>query len=394
MSWLAKEGSMRRQACFAIALALFASPALAAGVQLTDAQLSGITAGNGFSITNDISDQPGVAAVTDPSLVNSWGMVNFPGGPLWVADNGPGVSTLYDPNSFQKLPLTVNVPGGAPTGIVVDLFDPPENIDFIASENGKSGHSFFMFATETGNIDAWAPNVDMTNAIIEVSQPNSVFKGLTLADFPQRVVGKTDDVLYAADFANNRVDEYNSRFQLIGSFTDPNVPVGFAPFNVAYLNGFIYVTYAQQKRGTHDEVDGPGLGYLDLFTTQGHLVKRLVSNSVLNAPWGLAIAPAKFGPFAGQLLVGNFGDGSINVFNPFTGKFEGRLTNPDGSHMMIDGLWALINGPNGSVTFSSGPDGENHGLVGSIAPFTPASMVSVAMHSKGTAMTGLSAIGH
>jgi uncharacterized protein (TIGR03118 family) len=163
---------------------------------------------------------------------------------------------------------------------------------------------------------------------------------------------------------------FNNKFKPVASFTDPDLPARYAPFNVAVLNGNVYVAFAKRKRSGIDEADGKGLGIVDVFSTSGALVKRLVSNGgVLNAPWGMTIAPASFGSFAGDLLVGNFGDGKINVFDPNTGDSLGTLSSAKGKPLKIDGLWALDNGPGASnVTFSAGPGGESHGLIGLIAP--------------------------
>jgi uncharacterized protein (TIGR03118 family) len=166
------------------------------------------------------------------------------------------------------------------------------------------------------------------------------------------------------------VDAFNSNFQKINSFTDPSLPPNFVPFNVQNLNGQLFVTFAQKDPGATDENHGAGLGFVDVFDTGGQFVKRLVSGGALNAPWGLAIAPQSFGKFAGALLVGNFGDGQINAYDPLTGRFLGKLD--DGAANGIDGLWALHSGPNGTITFSAGPDDESHGLVGSIGPATGA----------------------
>jgi uncharacterized protein (TIGR03118 family) len=173
--------------------------------------------------------------------------------------------------------------------------------------------------------------------------------------------------LFAADFTQDRVEVFNGQFHQIGSFTDHSLPPGYSPFNVQALNGKLYVAFALRGGGI-DEQHGPGLGFIDVFDMHGHKLSRLVSGGALNAPWGLTIAPASFGKFAGALLVGNFGDGKINAFNPQTGAFLGTLSSPGGAPLTIDGLWALRNGPDGTVVFSSGPDGETHGLVGVIQP--------------------------
>jgi uncharacterized protein (TIGR03118 family) len=175
--------------------------------------------------------------------------------------------------------------------------------------------------------------------------------------------------LYAADFAHGMVSVYDSHFTKVSSFTDPNLPASYSPFNVQSLNGQLYVTFAKREPGATDETAGQGLGFVDVFDTGGHLLRRLVQHGQLNAPWGLAIAPNNFGKFAGALLVGNFGDGHINAYDPVTGNYIGALR-ADDNRVIIDGLWALRTGPNGTITFSAGPADESHGLVGSIGVMT------------------------
>ncbi len=360
-----------------IALSLLTTTALAAPIQFDNAQLSQVVAGDDFNVTNftivnEVSDQASVGApTTDPLLVNAWGLSQAPGGPLWVANNGTGTSTLYAFPNFAKNPLNVTIPGagseqGAPTGTV---FTSLQGAGFQVSADSTSGHSLFLFDGEDGTISGWSPSVDLTHAIIAVNHSASgdVFKGLAITnlDAGQR--------LYAADFANNRVEMFNDQFHQTGSFTDPSLPTGYAPFNVQTLNGKIYVAFALHGQGL-DEAHGAGLGFVDVFDSSGNKLKTLVSNGPLNAPWGLTIAPQSFGKFAGALLVGNFGDGKINAFNPTTGAFLGTLNSSGDKPLFIDGLWALRNGPDGTVVFSSGPDDENHGLVGVVRPnWAPAS---------------------
>jgi uncharacterized protein (TIGR03118 family) len=363
----------------AVVAGLIAPPALA-GVPLSDAQLGAASAGSEFTIANRVSDQSGVAPLTDPNLVNAWGLSQAsPASPLWVANNGSNTSTIYTQPDFKKAPLTVNVPN-APTGTT--FIGIPDK--FNISANGKMSNTLFAFATEGGQIEAWSPNVDPQNALVafDGSDKGSEFKGLTLGsvtrtkfvlpDFANRFGGvKVEQVsrplLFATDFGRNQIDVFNSKFHEVKSFTDPFGPQGYSPFNVQNLDGQIYVTFARRMPGDHDETAGPGLGFVDVFDPSGHFLRRLTTGGPLNAPWGLAIAPQSFGKFAGALLVGNFGDGKINAFDRGTGQFLGQLDlgTPGDS---IDGLWALRTGPNGTITFSAGPDGENHGLVGSIGP--------------------------
>ena len=339
-----------------IALVL-ASPAWAAPISLNDAQLASLSAGAHFTITRQVSDQAGVAPVTDASLVNAWGLSQAPGGPLWVANNGTDTSTLYDATSFAKIPLTVSVLGG-PTGTTFVGITNAFNV----TSGSATGRSVFAFATESGQISGWNPTVNLTNAVVAVDESSSgaVFKGLTLSNS-----GATSR-LFAADFAHGVVSMYDTSFHKIGSFTDASLPTGYSPFNVQNLNGEIYVTFAKREAGSRDETHGQGLGFVEVFDTSGNLLRKLIQHGQLNAPWGLTIAPASFGKFAGALLVGNFGDGHVNAYDPKTGQFLGALRD-DEHRVIIDGLWALHTGPNGTITFSAGPAGETHGLVGSIA---------------------------
>jgi uncharacterized protein (TIGR03118 family) len=335
---------MKREVGLAFCLALLASPVLAAG----------------YSIAPLVADQPGIAPVTDPDLVNPWGLDQLmDGAPVWVSDNGTDKSTFYDRNTGSKQFPVVAIPHGVPTGLVAV----PSGTNFNLTENGITGRAYFLFDSETGFITGWAPGVDQNNAIVgyDGSAQGSVYKGLAL--------DKVNKHLLAADFTNNQVQILDTGFNVLGSFTDPDLPRRFAPFNVAVLNGNVYVAFAKRERGGADEIAGKGLGYVDVFGTNGTLITRLISNGKLNAPWGLAIAPANFGAFSGDLLVGNFGDGKINVYDPTTGDFLGRLNDANGKALKIDGLWALDPGPgDAKVSFSAGPNDEANGLLGVIAP--------------------------
>ena len=321
--------------------------------------------GNSFAQHNLVSDIPGVAYLTDPNLVNPWGVSFSATSPFWVSDNGTGVSTLYTA-APSKVPLTVTIPppaggsGSAPTGQI----------------NGFGGAAF-VFATEDGTISAWAGG---TSAVLKVdnSPGGSVYKGLAQAS-----VGG-NSYLYATDFHNGAINVFDSSFAShsfgAGTFTDPSLPAGYAPFNIAASGGNLYVTYAVQDATKHDDVPGPGNGIVDVFTADGVFVQRLVSNGgALNSPWGMAWAPAGFGKFGNDLLVGNFGDGTINVFDPTTGTWLAQLDDPSGNAVTNQGLWAIIFGNGGSggspniLYFTAGIPGpggniEDNGLFGSIAP--------------------------
>ena len=365
-------------------LGLLATSALARPMHpLNDVQMGQVVAGTDFTIVNEITNQTTVNATTfDPALKNSWGLSEFPnGGPLWVADNNSGLATIYNFKTFAKIGgppgSGIAIPGiqggaGTPTG---NVFTTLSTDAFDLTPGNANTHAFFVFDTEDGLIAAWAPKVSLGSAITVVDQSNgdgsgAVFKGLAISHR-----GDTDDArLFAADFRDNKVETFDSNFHPIGSFTDPTVPAGFAPFDVQVLDHKLYVTFAKQQPGGHDDDAGPGNGFVDVFNLNGQLEKRLVSGGVLNSPWGLAIAPDSFGKFAGALLVGNFGDGKINAFDIHTGKFLGTLTNAANQQLTIDGLWAMIPGSDGAEIFSSGPNGEMDGLVGVIRPnWAPAS---------------------
>jgi uncharacterized protein (TIGR03118 family) len=336
-----------------------------------------------FRQINLVSDQPGKAHLTDPDLVNAWGLAASPGtdaapgSPLWVADNGSDKATLYTgatPTSVSKAGLVVNVTGAAPTG---QVFNPDTSAFIVRDKKGHSGASVFIFDTENGTIDGWSPTVGATGSnpstVTEVAHnrgARAVYKGLAIA---QASGGKT--YLYATNFHSGRVEAYNSHFKRVslpgGRFVDPYLPAGYGPFGIAEINGELYVTFAKQDAMRHDDTAGPGHGFVDVFTNDGAFVRRLVTRGALDSPWGLALAPAGFGQFSGDLLVGNFGNGHINVYRPATGAHLGQLRRANGRPIVIDGLWGLQFG-NGNAAktnqliFSAGPDGEAHGLLGKI----------------------------
>jgi len=336
---------------------------------------------------NLVSDQPGKAPLRDPDLVNAWGLAASPGtnaapgSPLWVADNGSDKATLYvgaTATSVSKFDLTVDVTGAAPTGQVFNPDSSSNPSAFVVSDSkGHSGPSVFLFDTENGTIDGWNPAVgamgSARSTVTEVARnngANAVYKGLAIA---QASDGKT--YLYATNFRSGRVEAYDSTFTPVelpgGLFVDPRLPAGYGPFGIAEINGKLYVTFAKQDATLHDDVAGPGHGFVDVFTNDGAFVRRLVTRGALDSPWGLALAPAGFGQFSGDLLVGNFGNGHINVYNPATGAHLGQLRRQNGQPIVIDGLWGLRFG-NGNaaktseLVFSAGPNDESHGLLGKI----------------------------
>jgi uncharacterized protein (TIGR03118 family) len=331
-------------------------------------------AGDFYQQHNLVSNGAIAAENKDANLINAWGVALNPFGPAWVADNGTGVSTLYDGNGKPQ-PLVVQIPppangsgSGTPTGIVFNA-----STGFVVSQGSATGPSRFIFATEDGVIAAWSPNVDATHAIRVIDNSvatMAVYKGLALS------AGGNGSLLYAADFHNNRIDVFDASFKPVtmpaGAFSDSSLPAGFAPFGLQAINGDIYVAYAKQDAAKHDEVAGQGLGFVDVFDPNGKLIRRLVSQGALNAPWGMALAPAGFGKFGGRLLVGNFGNGLIHAYDSATGRFVGTLKDPGRRPIQIDGLWGLAfgngfaNQPVDTLFFAAGPGDEKQGLYGRI----------------------------
>jgi uncharacterized protein (TIGR03118 family) len=339
--------------------------------------------GSGFEQVNLVSDVSGVAALTDPDLVNAWGLSASPGtdaapgSPLWVSDNGTDKTTLYagaSATTVSKNGLIVDITSGAPTGQVFNT-DPTGFVVHDAA--GHSGAAVFMFASENGGIDGWNPAVGAAgpgpSTVTEVAVnngANAVYKGLAIAKASD---GHT--YLYAANFRSGRVEVYNDTFTPVelpgGLFVDTKIPSGYAPFNVQELAGQLYVSYAKQDATLHDDAAGSGRGFVDVFNNDGGLVRRLISHGQLDSPWGLALAPSGFGQFAGALLVGNFGNGHINAYNKKTGARLGQLKMTNGQPILIDGLWGLMFGngnaaKTGELLFSAGPNEESHGLLGKI----------------------------
>jgi uncharacterized protein (TIGR03118 family) len=362
--------------------------------------------------TNIVSDLPGVAQVQDPNLVNPWGLSSSTGSPFWVSDNNAGVSTLYNPKPPAGTPiiqsLVVSIPtpvsptGGTPTGTV---FNTGKGAGAFDLTKGNGQPATFLFDTEDGTIIGWNGG---TEAVLQLDNsgnnftnpdPNAetgaVYKGLAIATSATAIIpgdSASTSLLYAANFRSGQIEVYDSKFNQVTTtnglsataFTDPNLPAGYAPFDVQVLNGQLYVTYALQDAQKHDDVAGPGHGFVDRYNLDGSAAglngtPRLVSGGALNSPWGLAIAPSTYGQFAGDLLVGNFGDGHIHADNPSTGALLGTLVDPDGEPIQIDGLWALRVGNGGqggdpnTIYFTAGLDHETHGLFGSLSAVAPGS---------------------
>jgi uncharacterized protein (TIGR03118 family) len=317
-----------------------------------------------------VSDQPGVAAILDSHLVNAWGIALSPSSPFWVSSEGAGVSNLYAGDvttPLMKLSLEVSIPGGHPTGQVFN-----GTSDFVVSDGTYSGPAVFIFASLTGSVTGWNPNVPppgpSTVAQLAFSSPGSVYTGIALAN------NGSGNFLYLADFQGGNItvlDHTFSPVQLSGTFTDPGLPSDYAPFNVAAIGGNIYVAYAKRD-ASGEEVTGAHLGFINVFDLNGNFERRLVSHGPLNAPWAMVVAPAGFGEFSGALLIGNFGDGRINAFDPAMGAYLGTLSQSPNHPLEIDGLWGLTfgNGANGgnatTLYYAAGPEDETHGLFGKI----------------------------
>jgi uncharacterized protein (TIGR03118 family) len=320
----------------------------------------------GFSVTNLVSDDTSIhpAVLADPHLKNAWGIAATGSSPFWTGDNGAGLSTLYGVNPTTGVPtktaLEVTIPGD---GSITGLVNNP------GSGSGAFNSDNFLFVSEDGTISGWRNALGTVAEILQTPVATNVYKGVTAAT----VSGHT--YLYAANFHTGAVNVLKGDAgapSLAGNFTDPGLPAGYAPFGIQNLGGSIYVTYALTDATAHDDVPGAGHGFVSQFDLQGNFVGRIATAGALNSPWGLALAPSSFGAIAGDLLVGNFGDGTINVFNPTTHAPLGPLTDSGGQPLVIDGLWALFVGNNGSggssnnVYFSAGPNDEAHGVFGVI----------------------------
>ena len=318
---------------------------------------------------NLVSDQDGVALTQDPDLVNAWGVSFNSSSPFWVSDNGTGKSTLYavtndSSGNLQvvKQSLIVQIPGEG-------------NVTGQAFNSTGTGFrtNLFLFVSEDGTISGWRPSLG-TNAEVMVSRDTAVYKGMTLA------AGPSGPVMLVANFSEGTVDMYGTDLTLLGQFQDSSAKAGYAPFNVVNINGIIFVTFAKQDADKHDDVRGRGHGLIDTFNPMNGSFMRFVTGKdaggkfkEIDSPWGVTLAPSTFGEHADELLVGNFGSGSIMTFDA-EGKFHGLLKAVHKGPVKIDGLWNLTfgNGGRGGFTdtlyFTAGPDGEQHGLFGSLTP--------------------------
>jgi len=360
--------------------AIVSASALAVGALATAP--AGASAHGGYRQINLVSDQAGKAQLPDSDLVNAWGLAaspgtnTTPGSPLWAADNGTDKATLYKgitATTVTKVPLVINVTGAAPTG---QVFNSDTSAFMVSDKHGNSGSSIFLFATENGTIDGWSPGVNPNgtnpSTVTEVGRnngANAVYKGLAIAQTGGH------SFLYATNFRSGRVEAYDSTFTPVelrgGLFVDPKLPAGYGPFGIAEIGGKLYVSFAKQDATLHDDVRGAGHGFVDVFSNSGAFIKRLITRGALDSPWGMVLAPASFGRFGGDLLVGNFGNGMINAYNPNTGAHLGQLRRPNGMPVHIDGLWGLMFGngnaaKTGQLLFSAGPNDESNGLLGKI----------------------------
>jgi uncharacterized protein (TIGR03118 family) len=317
-----------------------------------------------YSVVPLVSSDPTVVPPGDPDLVNAWGLTSGPTSPWWVSDNGTGKSTLYN-GAGVKQGLVVTVPGG-PTGTVFNTTS-----GFVLPTGGRA---LFLFDGEDGIVRAWNGAQGTTAKVFgdgDQSATGAVYKGLAIATTP------SGPELFAADFHNDKIDVFDSNFKLLHNtgFVDPAMHDHFAPFDVQVIGSRVFVAYARQDEDAHDELAGQGRGFVDVYDLSGNLLGGIDGHGQLNAPWGLAMAPASFGTFAGDLLVGNFGDGRINAYrevSPNTFVHDGKLRGADNQPLQIDGLWALQfaqggnNGTPGQLYFTAGPADESQGLFGRI----------------------------
>jgi len=349
-------------------------------------------AGNSYVRTTLVADKAGLYTsvhTVDPLLLNPWGIANISGGPFWISDNNSGNASLYDGagNPIAMLP-SVKIPaasitmGGtaSPDGMVWN----GNFLQFLVLSGAAKGNTcIFIFATEDGTISCWAPGnltnpAIVSNAQLIIDNTNSdmttshVYKGLAIG------TNSRDTFIYAADFRNNAVIAWNSSFvfdpTLSAAFKDSTIPAGYAPFGIQNLDGDIWVTWAKQDAAKHDPVAGQGFGFVDIFNTDGKLLRHFAAGGVLNAPWGVVRAPYKFGQFGNDILIGNFGSGKINAYDSLTGVFLDRLRDNTGTAIIIDGLWALVFGGgalgtnSGVLYFTAGPNGEADGAFGTLTP--------------------------
>jgi uncharacterized protein (TIGR03118 family) len=356
----------------------------------------GDSGSNQFVVTNLTSNVKGAAPNMDPVLQNAWGVTFTPGAsPFWIADNATGCSTLYDGQGAiaSTLQVKIPLPGGsvpstactpvtsntsptpaAPTGVV---WNPTST--FLVPNQSTNTPAIFIFDTEDGTISAWAGGLTPANqAVLAVDNSGSgaVYKGLVFGTNAKGVF------LFATNFNAGTVDVFgpanassNGMYVPVttdGGFMDRDIPSGFAPFGIQNIDGSLFVTYAKQNAAKHDDVKGAGNGFVDVFDTDGHLLRRFASQGPLNSPWGVARASFAFGRFSGDILVGNFGNGKVHAFDS-NGRFLGTLRDVNGKPIVIDGLWTLTlgggrNSNSDTLYFTAGPNDETNGLFGTVTP--------------------------
>jgi uncharacterized protein (TIGR03118 family) len=318
---------------------------------------AGPLSANPFVVTDLASDQSGVVPIPDPQLKNAWGIAASATSPFWIGSNGSGVSELYN-GAGVKQALFVSIPGdGSVTGVAFS--------NVAGSFNGDA----FLFASEDGTISGWRGALGTAAETLQAASGDNEYKGLDVGTVGGNAYS------YAANFGTGKIDVLKGNAaapNLTGTFTDPFLPGGYAPFNVENLGGVLYVSYAVRDPATGDDMAGVGNGIVDRFDLNGNFLGRLVTGGSLNSPWGMALAPAGFDGLAGDLLVGNFGDGMIHAYNPLSGALLATLMDSSANPIAIDGLWGLRfgngsgSGSTNTLYFTAGPDDESHGLFGAI----------------------------
>jgi uncharacterized protein (TIGR03118 family) len=348
-----------------------------------------------YQQNNLVSDIQGLAPQNpaDPQLLNPWGLASSTTSPWWVSNNNSGTSTLYNGNTGVKQGLGVNIPSpvsgvpGTPTGVVFT-----GTAGFTFQANGKTATSTFTFVTEDGTIIAWGPGINsadlpndafivVNNSAVPTAANGAVYKGATIA----QMTAGGPFFLYVANIRSGQVEVYDTSFNPVTlsddgehhrPFHDRDIPPGFAAFNVQAINGNLYVTFAKQDASKHDDFDFPGFGFVDKFSPTGKLLQRLEPGPWLNAPWGVALAPANFGFYSNHLFIGNAGSGQIAVYDADSGRFDGLLRDANGHAIQNDRLWALSfgngasAGPTNWLFFTAGLNDEADGVFGFFTPVT------------------------
>lgn len=337
-----------------------------------------LSAGTIYTQTNLVSDVPGVAAITDPNLKNPWGVSFSPTSPFWVSDQATGLATLYD-GAGNIVPLVVSIPAiGVPSGPTGQVFNGTSSFNL---PNGMP--AAFLFDTLDGQLLGWNGN-PLTTAVNVATTPGAVYTGLANGS-----VGSAN-YLYAADNTGH-VNVFDTNFANVtgttfaGKFVDPNALAGFNPFNIQNINGNLYVTYAKNVIG----VGQPG-GFVDEFDSSGNFLKRIATNGALFAPWGITLAPSHFGSFGGDLLIGQFGDGQILVYDPTTDAFLGTINGKNGLPIVNPFLWALDFRTGGThvnldgLYFTAGYNNQADGLFGVIAPAPEPGTITLLLAAMGS----------